>query len=115
MTLLKGVLIVLAIAIYGYTLVVIGRDGFGLIPVFFGNLFAVNWSGQFNLDFATYLILSALWVAWRHKFSGAGLMMAAIASVAGMAFFAPYLLVQMRRADSVGALLLGAQGKKGAQ
>ncbi len=60
---LRGILIVLFVGIALYTIVVVARDGFGLIPVFFGDLIAMNWSGQFNLDFACYLVLSALWVA----------------------------------------------------
>ena len=55
-----------------------------------------------------YLFISALWIAWRHKFSGKGVVLAAIALIGGMLFFATYLLVQIRQADGdVGRLLLG--------
>ena len=33
----------------------------------------MKWFGQFNLDFMGFLILSAIWVAWRNQFSAAGL------------------------------------------
>jgi hypothetical protein len=32
----------------------------------------MSWSGQFNLDFMTFLGLSAVWVAWRHQFTRGG-------------------------------------------
>lgn len=91
-----------------YTIIAISNDGFDLITPYLSDIFALNWSGQFNLDFAMYLVMSALWIAWRHDFSGAGLMLAAVASVGGMLFFAAYLLVQIGRADGdVERLLLG--------
>ena len=91
-----------------YTLIAITNDGFDLITPFVSDIFAMGWSGQFNLDFMMYLILSALWVAWRHDFSSAGIALAAIASVGGMLFFAAYLLVQIGRSGGdVERLLLG--------
>lgn len=91
-----------------YTVAAIANDGFDLITPFISDILGVGWSGQFNLDFMMYLILSALWVAWRHDFSGAGIALAAIASVGGMLFFATYLLVQIGRAKGdVERLALG--------
>ena len=86
----------------------IANAGLDLITPFIGGIFAMGWSGQFNLDFMMYLILSALWVAWRHDFSSGGLVLAAIASVGDMLFFAAYLLVQIGRSDGdAERLLLG--------
>ncbi len=82
----------LFVAIFSYTVVVVSRHGWGLIPIFFGDIQLLDWPGQFNLDFLCYLLLSALWIAWRHQFSGLGIFLALVASVAGMCFFAPYLL-----------------------
>ena len=91
-----------------YTIIAIANDGFDLITPFVGDIIAMNWSGQFNLDFMMYLILSALWIAWRHDFSRSGIALAAVASVGGMLFFAAYLFVQIGRADgNVDRLLLG--------
>lgn len=91
-----------------YTVIAISNDGFDLITPFIGDIFAMGWSGQFNLDFMMYLILSALWVAWRHDFSVAGVALAAVASVGGMLFLSIYLLVQIGRSNGdIVRLLMG--------
>ncbi len=69
------------------------NHGWNLLAVFFENIISLNWSGQFNYDFMCYLLLSALWIMWRHKFSINGILFGLIASVAGILFFAPYLIV----------------------
>lgn len=108
MSALRTLLIALFVALALYTIVVVARDGAGLVRVFLGDLFAVGWRGQFNLDFLCYLVLSALWVAWRSGFSGVGIATAVVASVAGMLFFAPLVLVYMARAGGdMRKLLLG--------
>lgn len=91
-----------------YTLKVGMGHGWDLASVFLTDLTAFNWSGQFNLDFLTYLWLSALWLAWRHNFSPAGIVLALVASVGGMLFLAIYLLVVSFRADGdLKVVLLG--------
>ena len=108
MTALRTIAITFLGIITIYTIVAISNDGFDLITPFVGDILSFGWSGQFNLDFMMYLILSALWIAWRHEFSSAGITLAALASVGGMLFFAVYLLVQIGRADGdMAALLLG--------
>ena len=103
-TLSIAFLVVIAI----YTTVAISNDGFDLVTPFISDIIAMNWSGQFNIDFMMYLILSAIWVAWRHDFSGGGLVLAAIASVGGFLFLGVYLLVQIRRSEGdVERLMLG--------
>jgi hypothetical protein len=92
-TAFRILLIVLWAAIVGYTAVVIANHGMGLLNVFFGDMAAMGWPGQFNLDFMGMLTLSALWVAWRHRFSGAGLALAALAFFGGSLFLTTYLLV----------------------
>ena len=109
MQVLRGFLIVLIVAIYGYTFAVVAQHGMDFFTPFLTNVFALNWSGQFNLDFASYLGLSALWVAWRHKCSARGLVLAGLSGVLGFVFFAPYLLVQSMRVQTVKDLILGAQ------
>jgi len=69
MTVLRSIIAALGLGLLVYTLAVIPQHGINLLPVFLGDVFAVNWSGQFNLDFASYLLLSGLWVAWRGGFS----------------------------------------------
>ena len=76
-----------------YTALVIADHGWGLFGVFFGDMRAMGWPGQFNLDFMFMLTLSALWVAWRHQFSIAGLVLAFFALFGGILFLTTYLLL----------------------
>ncbi len=93
-----------------YTVVVIGREGLNLFAVFLGNMMAWNWSGQFNLDFLTYLLLSGLWVAWREGFSIRGWALGALASVLGIVFFGPLLLLWWWQANGrMDRVLLGTR------
>ncbi len=108
MTLVRTLNISFLIIMVVYTIIAISNDGFDLVTPFVSNIIAMNWSGQFNVDFMMYLILSAIWVAWRHDFSGAGLALAAVASVGGILFLSVYLIVQIGRAEGdVERLLLG--------
>lgn len=105
---LKLILSAMLLGLVIYTSIVVANHGWNFLSDYFGNIFAINWSGQINLDFASYLILSALWVAWRHAFSGSGIILALIALVAGMLFFSAYLLVAIGKADGdIKKLLLG--------
>jgi hypothetical protein len=105
---------VLLIAVFailvGYTGVVITNHGMGLINIFFADMAAVGWPGQFNLDFMFMLTLSALWVAWRHQFSIAGLLLALLALFGGSLFLSTYLLALswLTRGD-VKQVLLGTR------
>ncbi len=76
-----------------YTALVIADSGWGLFGVFFGDMRALGWPGQFNLDFTILLALSGLWVAWRHGFSGAGLLLGLTAFVGGALFLTAYVFV----------------------
>ncbi len=87
---LLGILLTILV---GYTGVVIANHGFGLLNIFFGDMAAIGWPGQFNLDFLFMLILSALWVAWRHQFSGMGILLSILALFGGSLFLTTYLLV----------------------
>jgi hypothetical protein len=98
MTAFRALLLVMLIVLTGYTAVVIASHGWNLLPVFFGDIAAVAWPGQFNLDFLFMLTLSAVWVAWRHRFSMAGLALAALALFGGALFLTIYLLVVSRQA-----------------
>lgn len=93
MTAFRALLIVLWAIIVGYTASVIATHGMGLLTVFFGDLGAMGWPGQFNLDFMSLLTLSALWVAWRHQFSSAGLALAVLAFFGGGLFLTTYLFI----------------------
>jgi len=93
MNALRFLLVIMTVAIILMTGMVVSNQGWDLLSVFIDNISAVTWSGQFNLDFACYLLLSALWIMWRHKFSLSGIVLGLIASVAGILFLAPYLMV----------------------
>lgn len=102
-------LVVMFIAISAYTTVVISAHGLNLLPVFFGAMADMDWPGQFNLDFTCFLVLSALWVSWRHRFSAGGLLLGLIALFGGALFLSAYLLVESIKANGdVKALLLGS-------
>ena len=73
MTLFRLFLAAWLVVIVAYTSVTVANHGLDLLPVFFGDMAEMGWPGQFNLDFMGFLALSALWVAWRHQFSPAGL------------------------------------------
>ncbi|MEZ4462482.1 MAG: hypothetical protein R3E66_22710 [bacterium] len=109
MNTLRILLVAMSLAILGYTAVVVMTHGWGLLDVYLTQVQALNWPGQFNVDFSFYLMLSALWVAWRHQFSPTGLALGAVASVGGMAFFGPYVLFLTFKHHDVRGLLLGAQ------
>lgn len=96
------------VAILAYTGYTISLDGWNLIPIFLEQLTEMRWPGQFNFDFMNYLILSALWVAWRHKFSVQGIVFGLMASVLGILFLSAYLFVVSGNSDGeMKQILLG--------
>ncbi|MGP9831608.1 hypothetical protein [Marinobacter sp. NSM] len=108
MILFRTLLVVIFLALVGYTAIVVSNHGMGLLPVFFGDIAQMAWPGQFNLDFMCFLVLSAVWVSWRHEFSGVGLLLGLIAFFSGALFLSIYLFIQSFRVNgNVGALLLG--------
>ena len=91
-----------------YTGIVVVHHGWVLFSVFTADIAALNWPGQFNLDFTCYLILSAIWMAWRHGFSPGSLVMAIAAAIIGIMIFAPYLLyISFQAKGDVRHILLG--------
>ena len=108
MTAFRILLVVLWTIIVVYTGIVIENHGWGLLEIFFRDMAAMGWPGQFNLDFTSLLTLSALWVAWRHDFSIGGLALALLAFFGGGLFLTTYLFVvsTMAKGD-MKQLLLG--------
>lgn len=103
-------LIVLWITLTAYTVVVVANHGMGLLPIFFGDMAAMTWPGQFNLDFMMMLLLSATWVAWRHQFSVGGLALSVLALLGGASFLTVYLLVlSIQSKGDMKKVLLGAR------
>jgi hypothetical protein len=91
-----------------YTGFVIAAHGWGFFSVFFGDIVAMNWAGQFNLDFSCFLVLSGLWIAWRNHFTSVGIALGAFALVGGAPFLAAYLLIKsIQTRGDIYTLLLG--------
>ncbi len=108
MTAFRTLLGILWLALAAYTAVVVSRHGVGLLPIFFGDIAAVAWPGQFNLDFLCFLILSALWTAWRNAFSVGAFLLAVLAFFGGAGFLLPYLLfLTFREKGDLARVLIG--------
>lgn len=92
MTRLRIYLAVVLTCLIAYTLIVGSNHGWNPLPLFFSDIVEMNWHGQFNFDFMTFLLLSGIWVAWRHQFTAGGILLGIMAFFGGMMFLAPYLL-----------------------
>lgn len=108
MTAFRTLLSIVFLTVVVYTGLVIANHGPGLFPVFFGDIAALTWPGQFNLDFTCMLMFSALWVGYRHRYSPKGLLLSACALVGGSLFLSVYLLVvSFQAGGDMVTLLLG--------
>ncbi len=104
MKVFRLILILMVIGIVALTVNAISFQGINL----FKYAVLTGWQGQFNFDFLCYLILSALWIVWRHNFSIQGILLGLIASVAGILFFAPYILIlSLKTKGNIKELLIG--------
>lgn len=110
MAILRLYLAVFFIVLAIYTGLVVAYHGVGLVQIFFGDMAALTWPGQFNLDFMGFLMLSGLWVSWRHDYRPVGLLLTPLAVFGGMVFLTVYLLIESFRVNGdLKALLLGAR------
>ena len=108
MTLFQLLLSLLLVTLAGYTAVVIVNHGWNFFPTAFDEVFAMTWQKQFNVDFMGFLVLSAVWTAWRHSFSLTGLALCLVAFFGGVLFLSAYLLVlSFQVKGDAAALLLG--------
>lgn len=108
MTAFRLLLLVFLVGVLSYTGVVVSRHGADFLPVFVGDIAKLGWAGQFNVDFTCLLLLAALWIAWRHRFGAAGLILALLVPIGGTPFLCVYLLVQnVRGRGDVRVMLLG--------
>ena len=106
MNLLRIVLVVHLALLTAYTAVVMGAHGVNLFPEFFGDMAEMGWAGQFNFDFLGFLIVSALWTAWRSKFSPLGLVLGVFAFFGGMMFLSIYVLILSLQTRDIQDILL---------
>ena len=106
----RAALVLLWLAVAGYTAVVVAHHGIDLVRVFVLDVRAMGWPGQFDLDFLGLLLLTGLWVAWRHDFSVQGLGLGLLAAVGGILFLTAYLLALTLQANGcMKQVLLGAR------
>ena len=59
MNLFRLLLIAIIATISIYTVNVIANHGWGLLPIFYGDIAKMGWPGQFNMDFHAFLILGS--------------------------------------------------------
>lgn len=101
-------LLVQTIALLTYTALAIESEGANFAQVFISNISSFTWNGQFNLDFACYLMLSAIWIIWRGNNSTTSILSAIAAMVLGIVFFAPYLiLLTIQAKGNIKTVLIG--------
>lgn len=108
MTRFRMFLAAIFLAVVLYTVPVVASHGMGLLQIFFGDIAAMTWPGQFNVDFLGMLLLSGLWLAWRHHFSPGGLVLGMLGVFGGAPLLTGYLLVaSFKVRGDIAALLLG--------
>ena len=108
MTAFRFLLVIIIIDILSITGIVGFNHGWNLLPIFFGDMVSLTWPGQFNFDFMCFLILSGLWLSWRHHFSPGGLLLGFAGVFGGIMLLAPYLLLASYKANGdMKVLLLG--------
>lgn len=108
MTIFRLLLILLTINILIYTAITGSNHGWNLVPIFFDDIAAMTWPGQFNTDFMSFLILSMSWTMWRNNFSLPGMGLGILALFGGIMFLAPYLLfLSFQARGDMKAVMLG--------
>jgi hypothetical protein len=108
MNLFRLLLIAIIATVGIYTVNVITNHGWGLLPIFYGDIAKMGWPGQFNMDFHAFLILGSVWLMWRHHFSPLGLFFGLCIFAGGAPFLCAYLLVASFQAKGdAKELLLG--------
>lgn len=110
MTTLRAFLVVSTLTIYLFTVFAVYAQGINWPAVAIGDLVALNWRSQFDIDFIIHLLLLATWISWREGFSLKGHMYAVLSIVMGGMFSFPYLLyaTYLAKGDPK-AVLLGHQ------
>jgi len=107
-------LISFLIVLVVYTAIVITHHGMNLLAIFFGDMLALNWPGQFNLDFLGFLMLSAIWTTWRNEFTPIAFVLGLLALFGGMSFLPVYLVfLSFKTNGDVARMMLGEGRVKG--
>lgn len=104
----RTLLIAMTIIILVMTAAAVWNGGLDLLTHYFGAIIALTWQGQFNVDFACYLVLSGVWMTWRSGFTTRGVALGVLTPPLGILFLAPYLLYLIGKSGrDVRKLLLG--------
>ena len=104
--------IIFVVGVYTFP-VVMDYGLLSLFPNFFGEIGQLNWQGQFNLDFFTFLLLSGFWLVWRNQFSPLGFVLGLGGVLLGAPYLALYLLyLSYLTNGDVRKMLLGARVDK---
>ena len=85
-------LLVIAIWTNVTAFIAIYHQGWNLFAVVATDLNSVTWNAQFDADLLSYIFLTGVWLAWRHKFTAPAIAFGFIGGLLGNAFLAPYLL-----------------------
>ena len=99
MSVFRIFLVIVFICVAVYTAFVVVNHGLNLFTVFFGDMAAMTWAGQFNLDFMCFLALSGLWLAWRHHFTPGGIALGVLGFFGGIIVLAPYVFFASYKAN----------------
>lgn len=104
----RALLVGMTLALAVYTVMAVSHEGWNLFPIFFEDVAKARWAGQFDMDFSCYLLLSGSWIAWRHRFTPAGIALGLLGAIGGTLVLAPYLIAESFRAKGdMRVLLLG--------
>ena len=107
MPLLKGFLLLSTVLIYLVTGLAVAEMGLNWPAVFFGDIAALDWRAQFNVDFLVHLVLLATWIWWREGSTVRGFVFGFLSIFMGGMFGFPYLLLAIlgAKGDPVRVLL----------
>lgn len=79
------------------TAAAVKTEGWNFMHPFLAAMRYWNWNAQFLTDFTCYLLLSGIWIMWRHGFTPQAISGGLLAMVLGFLVFAPYLLFLLLR------------------
>lgn len=101
-------LVAVFVTVFVYTFKVGNVHGWRFFEPFFSDIFAMNWAGQFNLDFSFFLLFTVLWIAWRNKFNAVGIALGLFTLVGGIPFVSAYLFIlSLKPNGGIKELLIG--------
>ena len=90
-----------------YTFIVGNNEGWNFIPIFFGDITEINWTGQFNLDFSFFLILTGFWIVWRNQFKPLGYVLGLLTLIGGIPYVSIYLFYLSLKSNNINSVLIG--------